>query len=117
MIRSDLVLRLAAQNPHLYERDCQAVVDAILGRIADALVAGERVELRGFGSFLVKERQARAGRNPKTGEPVAVAAKGALVFKAGKEMRDRLNPPNPAPYHRTSSVRDKPRSAMKSLSG
>ncbi|TXN76571.1 HU family DNA-binding protein [Methylobacterium sp. WL8] len=92
MIRSDLVLRLAAQNPHLYERDCQAVVDAILGRVADALVTGDRVEIRGFGSFLVKERQARAGRNPKTGAPVSVSAKGALVFKAGKEMRDRLYP-------------------------
>ena len=112
MIRSDLVLRLTAQNPHLYERDCQAVVDAILGRIADALVTGDRVELRGFGSFLVKERQARAGRNPKTGAPGSVSAQGALVFKAGKEMRDRLNPP---PCHRASSVREEPRLAMKSL--
>ncbi|TXM66302.1 integration host factor subunit beta [Methylobacterium sp. WL12] len=92
MIRSDLVLRLAAQNPHLYERDCQAVVDAMLGRIADALVAGDRVELRGFGSFTVKEQRARQGRNPRTGVPVEVAAKAALAFKAGKEMRDRVNP-------------------------
>ena len=59
MIRSDLVLRLAAMNPHLYERDCQAVVDAILDRIADALVAGDRVEIRGLGSFAVKEQRAR----------------------------------------------------------
>lgn len=92
MSRPDLVLRLAALNPHLYEGECQAVVDAIIDRIADALVAGDRVELRGFGSFSVKERQARAGRNPRTGAPVAVSAKGALIFKAGKEMRDRLNP-------------------------
>ena len=92
MIRSDLVLRLAAQNPHLYERDCQKVVDTILGRIADALITGDRVEIRGFGSFTVKERQARAGRNPKTGAKVAVAAKGALVFRAGREMRGRVNP-------------------------
>ena len=97
MIRSDLVLRLAAQNPHLYERDCVEVVDAILDRIADALVAGDRVEIRGFGSFAVKERQARAGRNPKTGAPVSVSAKGALIFKAGKEMRDRVNPEATAP--------------------
>ena len=97
MIRSDLVLRLAAQKPHLYERDCQAVVDAILSRIADALVAGDRVELRGFGSFSVKERRARAGRNPRTGAPVAVSAKGALVFKASKEMRDRLYPRDAVP--------------------
>ena len=92
MIRSDLVQRLAVLNPQFYERECQAVVDAILGRIADALVAGDRVEIRGFASFLVKERPARAGRNPKTGAPVSVSAKGALVFKAGKEMRDRVNP-------------------------
>ncbi|TXN77390.1 integration host factor subunit beta [Methylobacterium sp. WL8] len=92
MIRSDLVLRLAAQNLHLYEKDCQAVVDAILGRISDALVAGDRVEIRGFGSFSVKERQARPGRNPKTGAKVSVPAKGALVFKPGKEMRERVNP-------------------------
>ena len=97
MIRSDLVLRLAAQNPHIYERDCVAVVDAILDRIADALVAGDRVEIRGFGSFSVKERPARAGRNPKTGASVSVPAKGALVFKAGKEMRDRVNPQATAP--------------------
>jgi integration host factor subunit beta len=75
MIRSDLVLRLAAQNPHLYERDCEKVVNAILGRITDALVAGDRVEIRGFGSFSVKERPARAGRNPRTGAPVSVSAK------------------------------------------
>ena len=92
MIRSDLVLRLAAQNPHLYERNCQAVVDAILGRIADALVAGDRVEIRGFGSFSVKERPARDGRNPKTGAPVSVSANCALIFRAGRDMRDRVNP-------------------------
>ena len=97
MIRSDLVLRLAAQNPHLYERDCVAVIDAILGRITEALLAGDRVEIRGFGSFSVKERPARAGRNPRTGAPVSVSAKGALVFKAGKEMRERVNPQATAP--------------------
>ncbi|TXN00298.1 integration host factor subunit beta [Methylobacterium sp. WL103] len=91
MIRSDLVLRLAAQNPHLYERNCQAVVDAILGRLADALAAGDRVEIREVGSFSVTRRDARHGRNPKTGAAVAVPAKTALVFKAGKEMRDRVN--------------------------
>ena len=92
MIRSDLVLHLAAQNLHLYERNCQAVVDAILDRIADALVAGDRVEIRGFGSFAVKEQRARQGCNPRTGARVEVPAKTALAFKAGKEMRDRVNP-------------------------
>ncbi|MCJ2103901.1 HU family DNA-binding protein [Methylobacterium sp. E-041] len=91
MIRSNLVLRLVALNPHLYEKDCEAVVDAILDRIAGALVAGDRVEIRGFGSFTVKEQLARQGRNPRNGVPVAVPAKTVLAFKAGKEMRDRLN--------------------------
>ncbi|MCJ2076565.1 integration host factor subunit beta [Methylobacterium sp. E-016] len=92
MIRSDLVLRLAAQNPHLRERDCEKLVGAILDRIADALVAGDRVEIRGFGSFTVKEQRARLGRNPRNGVPVAVPAKTVLAFKAGKEMRGRVNP-------------------------
>ena len=91
MIRSDLVLRLAAQNPHLRERDCEKLVNAILGRIADALVASDRVEIRGFGSFAVKEQRARQGRNPRTGARVSVPAKTVLAFKAGKEMRDRVN--------------------------
>lgn len=68
------------------------MVDAILGRITDALVAGDRVEIRGFGSCSAKVRPARQGRNPRTGEPVAVLAKVAVAFKPGKEMRDRLNP-------------------------
>ena len=97
MIRSELAQRLGDLNPHLYARDCEGVVDAILGRITDALIAGDRVELRGFGSFSVTARKARQGRNPRTGEPVSVAAKGALVFKVGKEMRDRLNPEPTAP--------------------
>ena len=92
MIRSDLVQRLAVLNPQFYERECQAVVDAILGCIADALVAGDRVEIRGFGSFAVKEQRARQGCNPRTGARVEVPAKTALAFKAGKEMRDRVNP-------------------------
>ncbi|TXM64019.1 HU family DNA-binding protein [Methylobacterium sp. WL120] len=91
MIRSDLVLRLAAQNPHLYERDCEKVVNAIIGRITSALAAGDRVEIRGFGSFTVKEQPSRQARDPRTGARVEVPTKTALAFKAGKEMRDRLN--------------------------
>ncbi|GJE43860.1 integration host factor subunit beta [Methylobacterium soli] len=90
MIRSELVLRLAALNPHLYEKDCEAVVTAILGRIEDALAAGDRVEIRGFGAFSVKDLRARQGRNPRTGESVAVKEKKALQFKPGKEIRQRL---------------------------
>jgi integration host factor subunit beta len=90
MIRSELVLRLAAQNPHLYEKDCEAVVKAILGRIEDALANGDRVEIRGFGAFSTKDLRARQGRNPRTGDSVVVAEKKAVHFKPGKEIRQRL---------------------------
>jgi integration host factor subunit beta len=91
MIKSELVLKLAEQNPHLYQRDVENIVNAILDTIADALTRGDRVELRGFGAFSVKKRDARTGRNPRTGETVAVAEKVIPVFKTGKEMRQRLN--------------------------
>lgn len=91
MIKSELVLRIAEQNPHLYQRDVETVVNAILDTITGALAAGDRVELRGFGAFSIKRREARNGRNPRTGEAVAVAEKAIPVFKTGKEMRRRLN--------------------------
>ena len=92
MILSELVQRLADANPQLYARDCEKVIDAILSRIADAIAAGDRVELRGFGAFAVVKVQARMGRNPRSGASVSVEAKRKLVFKTGKGMRDRLNP-------------------------
>jgi integration host factor subunit beta len=91
MIKSELVLKLAEQNPHLYQRDVENIVNAILDTIADALTRGDRVELRGFGAFAVKKRDARTGRNPRTGEAVSVSEKVVPVFKTGKEMRQRLN--------------------------
>jgi len=91
MIKSELVLRIAEQNPHLYQRDVENIVNAILDTIVDALARGDRVELRGFGAFSVKKRDARIGRNPRTGETVPVAEKVIPVFKTGKEMRLRLN--------------------------
>ena len=91
MIRSELAQRLADLNPHLYARDCEAVVNAILGRIADAIVAGDRVELRGFGAFTIVDVRARMGRNPRSGAPVSVEPKRRLHFRVGKDMRDRLN--------------------------
>ena len=91
MIKSELVLRIAEQNPHLYRRDVENIVNAILDTIGDALARGDRVELRGFGAFSVKRREARRGRNPRTGAAVAVAEKAIPVFKTGKEMRLRLN--------------------------
>ena len=91
MIKSKLVQRIAEQNPHLYQRDVEHIVNAVLEEITAALSRGDRVELRGFGAFSVKSRPARQGRNPRTGEQVAVTEKYVPFFKTGKEMRDRLN--------------------------
>ena len=91
MIKSELVQRIASQNPHLYQRDVENIVNAILGEIISAMARGDRVELRGFGAFSVKNRPARIGRNPRTGEQVDVGEKYVPQFKAGKEIRERLN--------------------------
>jgi integration host factor subunit beta len=91
MIKSELIARLAAENPHLTQKDVERVVSVILDRMTDALVEGGRVELRGFGAFSVRARPARAGRNPRTGDPVEVQAKAVPFFKSGKELRERLN--------------------------
>ena len=91
MIKSELIARLAAENPHLTQRDIERVVGVILERMINALEDGGRVELRGFGAFSVRARPARAGRNPRTGEPVDVRAKHVPFFKSGKELRQRLN--------------------------
>lgn len=91
MIKSELIQLLAEDNPHLYAKDCERVVAAVFGEIADAMSEGDRVELRGFGAFSVKHREARTGRNPRTGEAVEIEEKWSPFFKAGKEMRDRLN--------------------------
>lgn len=93
MIKSELVQRIAEHYPELYQRDAENVVNAILEEITQALARGDRVEIRGFGAFSVKRRDARMGRNPRTGEHVPVAEKAVPVFKAGKEMRIRLNQP------------------------
>jgi integration host factor subunit beta len=91
MIKSELVQRIAAQNPHLYQRDAENIVNAILGGIIAALARGDRVELRGFGTFSVKNRPAHTGRNPRTGALVVVKRKIVPSFKTGKEMHKRLN--------------------------
>ncbi len=91
MIKSELVQRIAAANPHLYQRDVELIVNTILDEITGALERGDRVELRGFGAFSVKNRPARIGRNPRTGDKVKVDEKHAPFFKTGKEMRERLN--------------------------
>ncbi len=91
MIRSELVQKLADENPHLYQRDVERIVDTIFDEIIDSMAKGNRVELRGFGAFSVKKRDARIGRNPRTGESVKVEEKFVPFFKTGKLLRDRLN--------------------------
>jgi integration host factor subunit beta len=91
MKKSDLIGRIASQNPHLYQRDIEKIVTVIFDEIVKALRRGDRVELRGFGAFSAKIRGARKGRNPKTGAEVQVAQKVIPCFKTGKEMRTRLN--------------------------
>lgn len=91
MIRSELIEKIAAENPHLYQRDVEKIVNTIFDEVIEALARGERVELRGFGAFSVKHRDARTGRNPRTGEAVDVDQKAVPFFKTGKLLRDRLN--------------------------
>ena len=91
MIKSELILRLAQANPHLYQRDIENIVNTIIDEITGALADGDRVELRGFGAFSTKRRKSRIGRNPRTGAAVAVGEKSVPFFKTGKEMRERLN--------------------------
>jgi len=91
MIKSELVQLITERNPHLYQRDVENIVNAIFDEITDALSRGDRVELRGFGAFSVKNRPARIGRNPRTGAKVSVEEKWVPFFKTGKELRERLN--------------------------
>ena len=91
MIKSELIKRISSQNPHHYDRDIEKVVNAILNEMIEALRRGDRVELRGFGAFSAKLREAHQGRNPRTGVTVEVRKKAVPYFKTGKEMRARLN--------------------------
>jgi integration host factor subunit beta len=91
MTKSELILRLAEMNPHLFQRDIERIVSTIFEEISAALARGDRVELRGFGAFSVKRRGSRLGRNPRTGEAVSVSEKHIPFFKTGKELRERLN--------------------------
>jgi integration host factor subunit beta len=91
MIRSELIQKIAEENPQLYQRDVERIVNTVFEEITAALARGDRVELRGFGAFSVKRREARLGRNPRTGEAVAVEEKAVPFFKTGKLLRDRLN--------------------------
>ena len=92
MLKSDLIVRIAEENPHLYHRDVEKIVNAILDTITAALARGDRVELRGFGVFGVRTRDANTGRNPRTRAEVAVSEKVSPTFKTGRDMHRRLNP-------------------------
>ena len=91
MTKSELIQKLSDENSNMHPQDVERVVNVILEEISDALTRGDRVELRGFGAFSVRERQARMGRNPRTGEQVQVPAKRTPFFKMGRELKERLN--------------------------
>ena len=85
MIKSELIDKIAQANPHLYQRDVEHIVDAILDEITDALSRGDRVELRGFGAFSIRNRSARVGRNPRTGTKVSVTEKYLPFFRTARK--------------------------------
>ncbi|KRW93219.1 integration host factor subunit beta [Paracoccus sp. PXZ] len=91
MIRSELIQKISEENPHLFQRDVERIVNTVFEEIIEAMARGDRVELRGFGAFSVKKRDARQGRNPRTGETVSVDEKHVPFFKTGKLLRERLN--------------------------
>ena len=91
MTRSELAQRLAETHPHLKPRELEKIIAIIFGEVAAALTRGDRVELRGFGAFSTRQRNAHAGRNPRTGDSVHVSEKRSAFFRAGKQMRDSLN--------------------------
>ena len=93
MTKSELIIRLTEKNPHLYQRDVERIVSTVFDEVSAALSRGDRIELRGFGAFSVKNRDSRTGRNPRTGETVFVARKSVPFFKVGKDLRIRLNTP------------------------
>jgi len=91
MTKSQLIQRISELNPHLFQRDVERIVSTIFDEITAALATGDRVELRGFGAFSVKLRDARTGRNPRTGDTVHVSRKAVPFFKTGKQLRDMIN--------------------------
>lgn len=90
MTKSELIQRLAKRYPHLYQRDVEILVNTMFDEITKALSEGNRVELRGFGAFSVRERDARTARNPKNGAQVTVGKRHAIYFRTGKELRESV---------------------------
>jgi integration host factor subunit beta len=91
MTKSELILRLSKKYPHLYQRDIETLVNTVFDNISDTLIDGGRVELRGFGAFSVRKREARKARNPKNGQEVYIGERFAIYFRTGKELRERIN--------------------------
>ncbi len=91
MTKSQLIARLSKRFPHLYQRDIETLVNTILGEISQGLIDGNRIELRGFGAFSIRKRLPRMARNPKNGAAVKVSERFAIYFRAGKELRERIN--------------------------
>lgn len=91
MTKSELIQRLSKRYPYLYQRDVEKLVGTVLDSISNTLVEGERVELRGFGAFSVRKREARKARNPKNGAEVNIGERHSIYFRTGKELRERIN--------------------------
>ena len=91
MTKSELILKITSKNSYLYHKDVYKLIDTLFNCVTNALKDGDRVELRGFGTFTTKLRNARIGRNPKTGDPVAIPQKKMPFFKMGKSMKERIN--------------------------
>ena len=91
MTKSELILKIISKNSYLYHKDVYKIIDTLFNCVTKALKDGDRVELRGFGTFTTKLRNARIGRNPKTGDPVAIPQKKLPFFKMGKSMKERIN--------------------------
>ena len=91
MTKSELILKITSKNSYLYHKDVYKIIDTLFNCVTTALKNGDRVELRGFGTFTTKQRNARIGRNPKTGDPVAIPQKKMPFFKMGKSMKERIN--------------------------
>ena len=96
MTKSELIQRLSKRFPHLFQRDIEQLVNTILGEVTKSLMEGGRVELRGFGAFSVRKREARKARNPKNGQEVHIGERHAIYFRTGKDLRDKINISNSA---------------------
>jgi nucleoid DNA-binding protein len=96
MTKQQLIEIVSAQTRQ-QKAEVEAVIESFIEKVGEALCLGERVDLRGFGNFVVKQRQARQARNPRTGETISISAKKAVIFKSGRELSERINQSQPEP--------------------